>query len=472
MMRIKWAFLVLIAVFLVACNKKEELRCDIPSVNSVNNQTASKSDNLNVAIYLDGSGSMLGYVKDGETNYTKALKSLRTVFELTGKLPVEYYRIANPMQKITSSEYYSFGATSVFYDGSNAKFKAVSSPIDAAIIPSVKNQPKMTVIITDLEQNSGDVTKLNKKIQDIYFNSDKKDYAVGIWAVKSEFNGKVYIEKNNQLQTFDYNSGKQPEKLRPFYVLFIGPYQDVKYYFGELQKYNSNQSLANSDISKLMIFHPDHIIEQVSKLETLPTTPKGITRTLSLVKDGVAASKVNQGNYELLQIDSRQQDSLTINYSVDIAPSEYSLFVDPNSLKAQVKAEKFDKFAKNFTAVDAISAVNSPIEFKDWQIIPQENKLNFTAVIQPHKFPEPGIYKLQFDILTENLQIPTWWKEWDWQTRSNEQDGSKTHNLEEFFMALKIRTETMKAERAKNTDDKNQTSQWLVGRLCYGIQKN
>jgi hypothetical protein len=463
---------VLIALFLTACNKKEELKCEIPNVNSVNNQTASKSDTLNVAIYLDGSGSMLGYVKDGETNYTKALESLRKVFELTGQLPVEYYRIGNPMQKITSSEYYSFGATSVFYDGSNAKFKQVSSPIDAAIIPSAKNQPKMTVIITDLEQNSGDVTKLNKKIQDIYFNSDKKDYAVGVWAVKSEFNGKVYVDKNNQLQTFDYNSGKQPEKMRPFYVLFIGPYQDVKYYFGELQKYNSNQSLANGDMSKLMIFHPDHILEQVSKLETLPTTPTGITRPLSLVKDGVAASKVSQGHYELLQIDSRQQDSLTINYSVNLAPSEHSLLVDANSLQAKVKAEKFDKFAKNFTEIDASQEVNKAIEFKDWQIIPQENKLNFTAVIQPQKFPESGIYKLQFDILTASLEVPSGWKKWDWQTRSNEQDGSKTHNLEEFLTALKIATERMKTERTKNNEDKNQAPQWLVGRLCYGIQKN
>lgn len=472
MMRLKWTIIVLIAIFLVACNKKEELKCDITNVNSVNHQTASKSDNLNVAIYLDGSGSMLGYVKDGETNYTKALQSLRTVFELTGQLPVEYYRIGIPMKEITSSDYYSYGGNPIFYDGSNPKFKQVSSPIDAAIVPAVKNQPKMTVIITDLEQNSGDVTKLNKKIQDIYFNPDNNNYAVGVWAVKSEFNGKVYVDKNNQLQTFEYNSGKEPEKMRPFYVLFIGPYQDVQYYFGELQKYNSNQSLANSDMSKLMIFHPDHIIEQISKLDTLPTTPKGITRPLSLVKDGVAASKVSQGNYELLQIDSRQQDTLTINYSVNIAPWEYSLFVDPNSLKAQIKAEKFDKFSKKFTAVDSLSSVNSPIEFKDWQIISQDNKLNFSAIIDPNKFPETGIYKLKFDIVTQNLQIPTWWQEWDWQSRSNEQDGSKTHNLAEFFKALKIRTETMKSQQVKNNQDKNQTPQWLVGRLCYGIQKN
>ncbi|MEA5577352.1 hypothetical protein [Anabaena sp. UHCC 0451] len=463
MMRIKLLIVVLIALFLTACNKKEELKCEIPNVNAANGQTVGKSNNLNVAIYVDGSGSMLGYVKDGETNYVKSLQSLRNLFELTGKLPVEYYRIGIPMQKISGGEYYSYGGSPIFYDGSNAKFKAVSSPIDAAVVPAEKGQQKMTVIITDLEQNSGDITKLNKRIQDAYFNSEKKDYAIGIWAVKSEFNGNVYIQEANKIKTFTYNSGKQADKFRPFYILFIGPVQDIKYYFEQLQKYDANQLLASS---KLMIFHPHHILDKVSSLETPPTsTPKGITRPLSLVKDGVAASK---GNYEVLQINSGQKDSLTLNYSIPFSPAKYSLLVDTNSLRPKVKAEKFDKFDKKFSSVDANSEIGSAIEFKDWQIIPQENKLNFAAVFQPNKFPEPGIYKLQFDIVSETLQVPTWWKEWDWQTRSSEADGAKTHNLEEFFMALKIKTETMKAEQAKNDEDK----QWLVGRLCYGIQKN
>jgi hypothetical protein len=463
MIRIKSLILVLIALLLTSCNKKEELKCEIPHVNSGNNQTTSKSKNLNVAIYVDGSGSMLGYVKDGQSNYIKALKSLRNVFELTGKLPVEYYRIGTPMQKITSSDYYGYGSSPVFYNGSNAKFKPVSSPIDAAVIPAKKDQDKITVIITDLEQNTGDITKLNKKIQDAYFNAQKKDYAVGVWAVKSEFNDKVYYEENNSIKAFAYNSGKQADKFRPFYVLFIGPYQDVKYYFGQLQKYDANQLLANS---KLMIFHPDHIIDKISFLEKPPESlPKGIIRPLSLVKDGVALSK---GNYETLQINSDQQESLTVKYSIPFSPSEYSLSVDTNSLKAEVKAEKFDKFTKEFKSVDSSSELSSAIEFKDWQIMPEQRKLNFSAIIQPNKFPEPGIYKLNFDILSQNLATPSWWKEWDWQTKSSEKDGTKTHGVEEFFLALKNKTETMKAEQSNNQEQ----SQWLVGRFCYGMQKN
>ena len=314
-----------------------------------------------------------------------------------------------------------------------------------------------------MQQDSGDVTRLNKKIQDAYFNLQKKDYAVGVWAVKSEFNGKVYPEENNSIKPFVYNSGKQIDKLRPFYVLFIGPYQDVRYYFGQLQKYDSHQLLANS---KLMIFHPDHILDKISSLETPPESlPKGITSSLSLVRDGVIA---NKGNYELLQINPGQQENLTINYSIPFSPSEYSLLIDTNSLKPKVKAEKVDKFAQAFKPVDSNSALSNAIEFKDWQILPKENKLKFSAIVQPDKFAEPGIYKLQFDILSQNLETPSWWKEWDWQTKSSEEDGTKTHGVKEFFMALKNRTETMKAEESNNKEE----SQLLVGHFCYGIKKD
>jgi hypothetical protein len=215
-----------------------------------------------------------------------------------------------------------------------------------------------------------------------------------------------------------------------------------------------------------MIFYPDHILDKIFSLETPPESlPKGITSPLSLVRDGVIA---NKGNYELLQINSGQQENLTINYSIPFSPSEYSLLVDTTSLKPKVKAEKVDKFAKEFKPVDSSSALSNAIEFKDWQILPKENKLKFSAIVQPDKFAEPGIYKLQFDIISQNLETPSWWNKWDWQTKSSEEDGTKTHGVEEFFMALKNRTETMKTEQSNNQEE----SQFLVGRFCYGIKKD
>ncbi len=464
MMQFRWFFLGFVITVLTACNPvavKDKLTCEIPAFNQSN---LSKSDNLNVGIYVDGSGSMLGYVRDGKTNYVKALNSIRNAFELIGKLPVEYYRLDNPNQKITGGEYYSYAGAPVFYDGSNTKFKAVSSPIDAAIIPPKKDEERMTVIVTDLEQNSGDVTRLTKKIQDIYFNLDRKDYAVGIWAIKSEFNGTVYVQELNKLKTFAYSSGKEPEKFRPFYVLFVGPYRDIQYYFDYLKKNDSQQLMVNSN---LMIFHPENIINGVSSLETLPTiTVPGVNRPVSLVKNGVSVTKDNYPG-ELLQIDNRQEESLTINYTLPFYAAKYSLLIDTDKslINSKVDVEKFDEFEKKFKVMNS-SDINTAFQLQDWQI--QENKLNFSALIEPNKFPESGVYKFKFDIFAQRLQTPIWWKEWDWEARSNEQDGTKTQGIEEFFIGLKNRTEILQSGKSNNSEDNN----WLIGRLCYGIQKN
>lgn len=461
----KWLFVASVTSFLLSCSParvKEQLNCEMPPTQ----EQSSKSNNLRVAIYIDGSGSMLGYVKDGETNYVKALHAIRNVFELTGKLPVEYYRNGNNSQRITTSEYYSYAARPIFYDGSNSKYKAVSSPIDAAIVAPRKNEDKMTVIITDLEQNSGDVTKLNKKIQDTYFNAERPDYAVGIWAVKSQFNGNVYIQNSDILKTFNYKSGNTPEKLRPFYILFLGPYRDIKYYFEQLKNYDSQELLANS---KLIIFHPDNLIESISNLQTLPTNlPKGINRPYSLVKDGLYASKNNNVPIDLLQIDNTTQNELVIDYNVPFKQYKNSLLIDVNSIQHKKNVQKFDKFLKKFTSNIETSEINEAIKLTNWQILDQENKLKFSAIIQPHKFTSPGVYQFKFDIFTQNLQSPSWWQEWDWTSRTSDKDGSKTHNLEAFLIGLKNRTETMKVEQS----DTRINNYWLIGRFCYAIQKN
>lgn len=462
-MKYKFSLFATVITVLTSCTPvavKDKLTCEIPAVNT----KTSKSENLKVAIYVDGSGSMLGYVNNGKTNYVKALNSIRNVFELIGKLPVEYYRNGNPNQKITGSEYYSYAGTPVFYDGSNAKFKAVSSPIDAAILIPEKNEDKMTVIVTDLEQNSGDVTKLTKKIQDTYFNQSRKDYGVGIWAMKSEFNGTVYAQELNNIRTFTYDSESKTDKFRPFYILFIGPYRDIRYYFDKLKEYDSQQLMVNSN---LIIFHPDNIIDNISNIETLPNiASNNIIRPVSLVKNGVSVTKENVPG-ELLQINKSQEKTLTIDYVVPFYPAPYNLSIntEKKSIDSKVKVESFDQFEKKFQNINN-SEINNAIQLQNWQF--KDNKLYFSTIIEPNKFPQPGIYKLQFDVFTHKLQAPTWWREWDWQARSNDQDGSKTHNLEEFLIGLKNRTESLVTGNLNNSEENN----LLVGRFCYGVQKN
>ncbi len=465
MKRTKWLFLLIVTNLLISCapNPKKTFHCEIPPIQS----STSKSDHLKVEVYLDGSGSMLGYVKDGETNYVKVLRSLKSTLDLrvSDNWNVEYYRLGNESQKLTPPLHYSDAELPVFYDESDrTRYPGASSPIDTAITPVVEKENKLTVIVTDLEQNDGDVTRITQKIQQNYLNEKRKNYAVGIWTIKSEFNGSVYIEKllekEHKLNAFTYNSGKQLDKMRPFYVLFIGSYGDISYYFDQLQK--SYPDLVNSN--NLVIFNSDNILSRKSSLQNLPANlPKGLTRPVLLVKN-VQLEKYNQSKdgslpYDLLEIDGKAKDSLTANYSVPLITSNYSLPIDPKSLKTEVKIQRFDEYGKDINSENDDLNLKTAMDLKNWQINPS-NTLNFSAIIDPNKFPKPGIYLFTIDVKANNLQSDSSWKDWDWEARTSEQDGSKTHNVKFFLETLKHRTEEL-----------NQNS-LLVGRFCYAIQKD
>ena len=124
----------------------------------------------------------------------------------------------------------------------------------------------MNVIITDLYQKDSDITKVNLEIKNNYLNSNlvDKGYAVGVMAIKSEFQGTVYTELSSTSQ-FSYNTqGKKPLQYHPFYVIFLGKYSDIDTYFTKLIK-NGGELLQDS---KLVIFSPRSILKETLHFPT------------------------------------------------------------------------------------------------------------------------------------------------------------------------------------------------------------
>jgi hypothetical protein len=122
---------------------------------------------------------MLGYVSDAGSLYVQTLKLLDETLSLVSKTPVQYYRSGNAL---TRSDFRK-AQLPAFYNGTD--FPDVSAPIQNLIVePGTKNS--LQVIVTDLDQASGDVTLLTRKIQETYLNSKHPEYAVAIWAIQSE----------------------------------------------------------------------------------------------------------------------------------------------------------------------------------------------------------------------------------------------------------------------------------------------
>ena len=429
------------------------LSCDLSDQES----SDRKSDNISISVHVDGSGSMLGYVTNSNSRYVKAMERLYNIFSLVKSRPnttVEYFRAGlskakKNNQKLTPSEFRKAQIPG-FYNGTT--FPGVSSGLASAIIPPEK-EDKLFVLVTDLYQDEADVTKLNETIQKTYFNQGRKGYAVGILAVRSEFNGQVYLVGNNQGK-FPYVAQGEPlEKLRPFYILFMGPYSDVAFYLNKL-KDNAKGILTASES---VIFSPNNLVNNLSSLATSKPeltreVKEKLRQTKSLSNGKVAVQIKDNSQIQLWKIINNTSQTLSIPYSTNFAPLKDSLPIDDTTIKTNVKV-------KNLNQNQSSDQAKALLQLDNWKI---DNKLDFTAKISPNRIQRPGIYYFTVDAVAKDLQEQPWWKEWNWTAgRDAPNDGSKTHNLSNFLRGMKtLTTEIMKTEPS------------IIGRFCYAIQKD
>lgn len=434
-----------------------EIPCKLPTLD----KTGTQSGSSEIAIHLDGSGSMLGYVRPVNSRYIQTLDILDSIF--ISSQP-KYYRSGGIKNQLLSRQDFRQADNPEFYTGSNPKFPKVSSQLDAAIDPPGKTT-KLLVFVTDLEQNDADVNTLIAKIEETYLQDKNNSYAVGILALKSEFDGTVYSNEPRARPNFSYTTqGKEASAYRPFYIIFLGSYSDIiKYSEAIIKDYQENKGTKkelNSNAG-FVIFSPDKPVKEVAYLQGKVQLPDGIERLFSL-NDGQVAVEVNSPPYEVLRIEGNLPESeLTIANKLPFSALEYSLIPDANSLELEYNIQTYDSFKEKFAQQVNQTSSNQAVELKDWKIIPDE--LQFNTMIRPEAFPEPGIYLVTVDAVVKNWETPQWWKDWDWTTRKGNQDGSKTYNFLKFMENL-ARTTT----NSMSVGDKKP----VIGRFCYAIEKD
>ena len=488
--------IALFASLLTSCQRipEEKLSCDLPSWLTAS-QDNNLSSNLDVSINVDGSDSMLGYVRIPNNNYIKTLNLLSNTIIATDTVNVEYKRIGDS-QFLTRNQFRRDAITKAFYDSNDSTYKAVSSPIQSAITPPVDGQNKMTIIVTDLEGDDGG--KIAEVLAKYYLNnkSENQDYTVGIWGIKSQFQGNIY-NPNTGRAKFNYNTeGKKIEEYRPFYVLFIGKRQDIVHYFNELKKLDPQIEAHD----KMFIFptvkslieplNLGAIAERKNK-STLPNNNQ-LQRVFALKDNRVAVSLKNSSSqpYELLEIVDNSETQPTINYRISFLPQnqdEYSLSIDDSNLKTQVKVFTFQKNnsstdssqsqleeeASQTTAQANQEKTNFQLNYNsnlqqgltidNLTINEQGTSLDFTTTINLNRLPNPQIYLYEVDLLLDDMVSLDWWNDWSVDNQSNNLDGSKTQNLAIFINKLKI----LKLQTLQNENQKI-----IIGRLCFGLQKN
>jgi len=447
---------ILLATFgLFSCNGTvhEDLACPLPKLQT---ETATTSGNPDINIYLDGSGSMLGYVQDPGGNYVEALEILDDTVD-----NAKYYRIGDP--KKLGKEDYLKAKNAEFYDGSNPRYPKVSSPIHQALeSPSSAGTENLTIIVSDLEQNDGDIDRITEEIQKRYFNKTQ-GYAVGVWAVKSQFNGKIYAANGRPL--FTYNTEqlgkKSTGKYRPFYILFIGKEQRIKNYFDKIAQ-------RKPEGSHLLIVSANNLISQAITLpnrDNLPKLPTEVKRQFVLADSQVSIGleKPDTEPYEILEIVDSAVKDVTINgYEITLPLPKYGLPINPEKLELRTKISTFDT-KKGAFSKSSNTNLSKVLTVENFQFEPDQEKLNYSTMIQAKELTEPNIHLFEVDVIARSLEEPDWWKDWDAKSRQGSQDGSKTLGIARLMRKLADQTLEL------ISDDQNQP---VVGRLCYAVQRS
>lgn len=468
MLHAKWLVIAIAtSLMLNSCDGKVEVlfSCKPPTQS----QSAAQSDSLDIIVDVDGSASMLGYVSNPDSRYVQTLKLLDETLSIDGgglrsKTSTNYYRSGN---SVIRGEFRK-AQLPVFYNDTDPKFPNIAVPIQE-FITSPGQKDTLLVIVTDLDQAEGDITILNQKIQQTYLNKNKPGYAVGIWAIKSEFRGTVYVQEQQKIPQFPFPNEQSAEKVRPFYVIFIGRYSDIVSYFNTLK----TQGGSLIEGSQLAIFSPHNIVQEPSyldkNLEGNPPEEQALAQDWNLANNLVKVQAKDQ-NSQLWQIHSNQKGEVRIQDSVNLMPLNDTLNLDINSIDTIKNIQVFDKFSQQFKKSKELlpddSSLQNVINIGQWSSPEsKENegqKLSFVTTIQPDKFPESGIYIFTIDVEVKNLQEQNWWKDWSWTAeRDQKNDGSKTHNLLNFLRGLKTMTTNVMAENPPN-----------IGRFCYVLQKD
>jgi hypothetical protein len=441
MNHLRWLGLTIsISLLLVSCAfpKKEIFTCDLPTQS---NSSQTELSNIKVAIHIDGSGSMLGYVSNPNSSYIETLKLVDNTFSLTSD--VEYYRFG-VKSKLNRSQFQK-AQKPEFYNGKTLEFPGVSSDL-AGQINSQKTLAQLLVLVTDLEQNDGDVTRVSQAIQKNYLNSNSSENAVAIVGIKSEFDGKIFNPSNPNI----FSVYTQPNiRRRPFYLILMGSSSAISTYLAKLQQ--NSRDIINSN--QIAIFSPQQPLKSSAYLSSSPSEiPKEVKIVKSLNNGKVALQSGDR--IQLLKLLKKAPADLKFKDRVDLATINHTVPLDPQSIDTKINSEFFDK--KAFRSADNSSIV----ELKEWQI--SSNKLDFVNQIGSEKFPEPGVYKFTIDVVARGLEnINSKWEDWNWNSSQDKKDeGSKTRGLFTFLDGLNTISNDL---MGKNPP--------LIARFCYGIQK-
>lgn len=395
----------LIAILLTSCGGKGLECVDKPKADS----DKDPFKNVKVEVGIDGSASMLGYVKNPGTRYSQAIDSLSAVLQ---NKSAQYWRIGRgenvtEPQALTANEFLN-ASKSEFYDcklpGSN--FACVSSSLDQ-IYTIPKNKPRedaLRILLTDLEPDQSAITLLSGKISAEL--KENRGYKAVLLGVRSEYNGNIFSADTGNVAVPNYISDGEDvdQKGRPFYVLMTGPSAAVDAIVKSLRQLplDVNQAFRASSFT---IGGIDAIT--LDKTNINQKFDACMSQTGAIQKTRPARSQMDQ--WLLLE-----QSCINKPLSLEI-PSEPAVTLAGSELTPEM-----------FT-------ISSPA-VKLQSIVVSEDKMTMSLTLDGEQIPKKTGQEIYISLQKRDLDQALWK---NWNTTVAAPDGAKTQNLALFISTLR-----------------------------------
>ena len=201
--------LVLSVISITSCSKKLPNPKWSSEITGSSKGESSSQTNIAIDIYIDATTSMEGFAIGDKTVYGQFIDQLEaSALSAWKSADIKYFKFGEIIKPVQRPEFLTAKDNLSFY---REKGVFTKTYIDS-VINKTDNQ-RLSVVITDLFQDEGDVNIMVEQIKKQCFN---RKVMLGILGIKTEFNGLVFDTPN-------YPKGyRLKTSTRPFYALIFG----------------------------------------------------------------------------------------------------------------------------------------------------------------------------------------------------------------------------------------------------------
>lgn len=400
----------------------------------------SISDRLVARIYFDATLSMQGFVVPGATHYTRICPALESVI-VSGwqDETVRFFRFGERVERIDRNTYLQVGDESFYQTDIGIKTyieKIIeneaplvkpqmeeNNTLEGATEINVNNMPekggaeadstenRLVVIVTDLFQDNGDINRLVPELKEKYI---KKGVDVGLFGLRSQFDGTVYDIGIGEGSSMPYRSSPGDLKtFRPFYLLVLGKHADISHYFDRL--------IANGFTEAETIIFSRYLVSPLLSFEGAKVDPYNLNNKI-VNRDHSQNPILKQ--YEIV----RSSEPAKISAKMEYVPLPHAMSFDSNTFEGPIIAEhKPDRNGENERSVEAMNCLEVTPTFSE-----NELTVEFTLTTS---LPRRAVYLYEVTLHPEidTYMVPEWCSKWDMGTGRN---GARTLNLLNFVDGL------------------------------------